>query len=158
MKILIYTPLDETFEYTHGALVDGILTAGIKQWMSPVLFAHYLRETKKANTVEESIFKGIITTNQQMLNYEQLPDNIVIIGNCSRDFKFDLIIGYTQNTDFSPQSELLLDAMRKKYADEKQLNHWLNDLYKPKDCESFLFDTKEVVKFVERVLNERRAK
>jgi hypothetical protein len=157
MKILIYTPIDETFEFSHATLIDGLLKLGIKQWMSPVLFAHYLRETKQM-TVEGSIFRSIISTNKAMIDYEQLPNDMVLVGNCSRDFKFDLIIGYTQNTNFTPQPEYLLDIMRKKYSDDETLKKLLTDLYKAEDCESFLIDAKEVIKFIERILNEGKIK
>ena len=94
-------------------------------------------------TVEGSIFRSIISTNKAMIDYEQVPNDMVLVGNCSRDFKFDLIIGYTQNTNFTPQPEYLLDRMRKKYSDDEKLKKILNDLYKAEECESFI-DAKEV--------------
>lgn len=160
MKILIYTPIDETFEFTHAKLVSELKGLDDTDWMSPVLFAHYLRTVGLSGSVEDSIFKAIKSTNDYILEREQLGGNMIVIGNCSRAYKFDLIIGHTQNLDFKPQPELLLDKMRRKYGDEPMLAALLNNMYQEKDCESFLIDATETMKFVKKVIeeNDRRTK
>lgn len=157
MNILIYTPIDETFEYTHAAIIKELnktLNLTKNDITSVVLFANFLLIGNLAHSTEESVLFAIATINKYLRALDiQKTKNLIIIGNCTKDIHFDLIVGYSQDTFDKPQSDLLINKMRERCAESEMISSLLNDLYQPKDCECFLNGIEKLVDFIGKVAN-----
>lgn len=150
MKILIKTPITDAEVYNDAAIYNDLLKD--VEVFSVNMFLDYLLETKKAKNIEHAVFLAINGVNRYCLDRELLREDYVLIGNCSRENKFDVIIEYNSKKEFKTNPDFLINKMREKYKDEKELAKLLTDLIPSEAAESVLVGVKETCDFIRKIL------
>lgn len=154
MKILILTPVYEIGD-SFGLHMMAALTKNGYDAFSTAAFANYLLAVKLAKNEEEAIIKALITSN----NYAAENKNCIIIGNSSRNIKYDVIIEVNVNHEEGVSIEdRQLSTMRTKYEHDQDLAALLSN-YECKDAESHLGGSVEqIVAFIAKIWNTNQNK
>jgi uncharacterized protein YueI len=146
-KILILSPLDETNVFTHASMYK--ILAEKCNVLSVPMYADYLLQNKIAQNEEEALIFALKSIDTFLKSAEKSSKDIVIIGNCTKDNQFNMIIGFNKATlKLEAEPDLLLTKMQQKYKEIGKVNQILSNLYAPADCESFLIDSELTAKFV----------
>ena len=131
MKILLLMPLNETSHYLAMQLMVEAEHAGFDALSVPN-FADYLVTTKLAQNVPSSIIMALIAAQ---LHAEQ-HENCLIIGNCSTDIKFDLILNVNPHHEEGQAAEdVELLQLQKTFGDDEKLGPIVTNVYHSTDGE-----------------------
>ena len=146
-KILILTPLDETNVYTNAALTR-ILADKCSVFSVP-MYADYLLQTKIAENEQQAIIFALASVKHWLDTVKGMNRDVVIIGNCTKNIDFDMIIGFNkQSLKLEPDIDLRLKKMQEQFIYSGELEQIVKDTYNEDDCESWLIDTEFTARFV----------
>jgi hypothetical protein len=146
-KILILTPLDETNVYTNAAMAK-ILSEKCNVLSVP-MYADYLLQNGVAKNEQAAIIYALSSIKIWIKDVEKENKDIVIIGNCSKDIHFDMIIGFNkQSLKLEPDIDLRLKKMQEIFIHNEKLENIVKDTYNENDCESWLIDSEFTARFV----------
>src|SRR5574344_1004983 len=146
-KILILTPLDETNVYTNAAMTK--ILAEKCNVLSVPMYADYLLQSNIARNEQESIVFALASVKHWVEEAEKINKDIVIIGNCSKDIDFNMIIGFNkQSLKLEPDPDLRLKKMQEQFIHNDELENIVKDTYNENDCESWLIDSEFTARFI----------
>lgn len=131
MKILLLMPLNETSHYLAMQLMIAAEHKGFNALSVPN-YADYLVTTKLAQNVPSSI---IMALDAARLYCEEHED-CLIIGNCSTNIKFNLVLNVNPHHE---EGQVVEDAellqLQKTFGDDEKLGPIITNVYHPADGE-----------------------
>lgn len=151
MRVLLLMPLHESSEHMamklmvdfgHSELAaDPDFTA-----LSVPSYANYLASVGLAPNFESSVIMALSTVKDFALAH----DNCVVIGNCSKQVPFDIILGVNLNhEEGEPLPDLQVAKLQELYGNDPDLGIYVNNLYKTSDAEYHAGGTVEqIIKLV----------
>lgn len=150
MNILIVMPVDETQLYFQRRIEVFLDNLPKTTAFSVADCVDFLIRTKKAPNQEVGIVFALATVKHFI---EQNTDkNIVVLGTCPKNYKFDLIISYNINDEMVNPIDYQLKKLQEKYFDTPILNN----LYTPEDAEQVFIKVEPTCEFLKKVLEDDR--
>ena len=147
MRALIILPLNESSEHIAMGLMTGLDKQGFNALSIPN-YADYLTSVHLAKNFEQSIFMALTTAKDFAVD---MP-NAIVIGNCDKSIKFDVIINVNiYHEEGEPLPDLQVAQLQERYGDDPDLGPIINHLYTTDDGEYTAGGTVEQI--VELVTN-----
>ena len=130
MKVLLLMPLNEPSQHLSMQLMVGLQHHNIETLSVPS-YIDYLQTVQIAETFEQALLMGLTTAKE----FAKQP-NCVIIGNCDKKVKFDVIIGVNPNHEEGEKiDDFQLEKMRKLYGSDIDVGPLINNLYNADSAE-----------------------
>ena len=152
MKILVLMPLQEQSAYMAMGIYKN-LPGNIKDktFCMPA-FMDYLVTSKIAPNWEYALFDTLYGA-KSIYNSTGEDEDLIIIGNCKKDFKFDVVFNFQDINEDLDYNDPFIDTMREKVQSEELLRNMLADMYSQEDVRMRLHNCKATADFLTAYLD-----
>lgn len=131
MKILLLMPLDEKSAYMASGIYKSLPKEIKEVTFCMPAFMEYLLITKTSPNWEYALFDSLLSAKHV---YEAAKDdNLIIIGNMPKDYKFDAIFNFQDLEESLDYNDPFIDKMREKVASEDILMKLIDNTYNKED-------------------------
>lgn len=132
MKILVLMPLDEKNTYMAAGIYKGLTAHAKDICFSMPNFMDYAITTKLSQNWEYALFYSILSAEKVYEISEKENNNLIVIGNMPKKYKFDLIVNFQDLVESLPYEDKFLEMMKKKVEGEEKLVEMV-DMYGNED-------------------------
>jgi hypothetical protein len=118
-------------------------------------FFDFILETKKVYDIEHA-YVYVTAAAEAVLDDHEKDKNVILIGSASKNFDFDLIIGFNSDGEAVGKHDHIRDELVEKFLkneNQKELGRIIADHYNENDCESVLFNEEATANFVKDFLD-----
>lgn len=148
MKILVLTPFNKSGAMLCTQIWEQLNPDIQHIGFSVPMYMQYLIETKQAEGLPEAYFYSMKAAE---LVYHQSQKDLIIFGNMSTDFEFDVIFNLREN-----DREFFVEALREVVGDESELlAHFLTNQHSEKESVLKLKGVDETANFLNRYLHTK---
>lgn len=147
MKILVLMPLDEKSTFMSAGIYKYLANDVKDNCFSMPNFMDYLIQTKMAPNWTYSLFDTIIAAESVYQAAEKEGNDLIIIGNMSIAYDFDLIVNFQDLVESLPYEDKFVEKVKEIVKEEKVLLNKLN-LYQNKDSSLAMHNVEATAKFL----------
>ena len=126
MKILVLMPLDEKNTYMGAGIYKGLTAHAKDNCFSMPTFMDYVVGTKIAKNWEYALFYSILSAEKIYETAEKEKNDLIVIGNMPKEYKFDLIVNFQDLVESLPYEDKFVEKMREKSEGDSLLSNMLN--------------------------------
>lgn len=151
MKILVLMPLDEKWVYMANGLYSALPQEVKEKTFAMPMFMQYSITTKATPNWLYAQFDALVAVKSV---YKAAQDgDLIVIGNCDKDMKFDVIFNFQNLTEDMPYEDLLLEKSKELVKEDKQLLSYLTNLYTNEDSKMPLHNISAAADFLAAYLD-----
>lgn len=151
MKILVLMPLDEKWVYMANGLYNALPIEAREKTFAMPMFMQYAITTKTTPNWLYAQFDALVAVKGV---YNAAKDgDLIVIGNCDKDMKFDAIFNFQDIEKDMPYEDLLLEKTKEVVKSDEQLLGYLTNLYTNKDSIMPLHNVAAAADFLAAYLN-----
>lgn len=130
MKILVLMPLDEKSVYMAMGIYKGLPHELQDKCFCMPVFMDYLVQTKLVENWGYALFDTLLAAKKI---YEVGEDDLIIIGNTDKNYKFDAIFNFQDIEEDLPFKDEFAAKVKDLVQSEEVLAKLINNLYDNKD-------------------------
>ena len=131
MKILVLMPLDEKWVYMANGLYNSLPVEVRDKTFAMPMFMQYCITTKSTPNWLYATFDALVAVKSV---YNAAKDgDLIIIGNCDKDMKFDAIFNFQDIEVDLPYEDKLMEKTREIVKSDKELLGYTTNLYTNED-------------------------
>lgn len=124
-------PLDEKWVYMANGIYNA-LPHNVKDiTFAMPMFMQYCITTKEAPNWLYATFDALVAA--KAVYAAAVEKDLVVIGNCSKDFKFDVIFNFQDIEEDLPFEDKLMSKTQELVKDSEDLYKYINNLYTNED-------------------------
>lgn len=151
MKILVLMPLDEKNTYMAAGIYKGLTAHAKDNCFSMPNFMDYVITTKISPNWEYALFYSILSTEKVYEIAEKEHNNLIIIGNMPKKYKFDLIVNFQDLVESLPYEDKFLEKMKEKVKGDERLMAMV-DTYAKEDSKLSMHNVLATADFLSKYL------
>lgn len=127
MKILILMPLNEPWVYAANGIYKALPAEVRDKTFAMPMFMQYCITTKMAENWMYAVFDAAVAAKHVYEAAERAQDDLIIIGNCGADLKFDAIFNFQDIEEDLEYKDRYLEKLRLLIQDseDEDLKKWL---------------------------------
>ena len=134
MKILLLMPLDERFAHMAIKIYSALPHEVKDKTVCMPAFMDYLVTTEFCKNWTYALFDTLLTTGHLC----ETEEDIIVIGNVSKKYKFDAIFNFQDIEEDLPYKDVFVEKIQEIVKDEKVLEKYISDLYTAEDSKMSL--------------------
>ena len=145
MTILVLMPLDEKYVYLANALYSALPNNIKDKTLCMPMFMQWAITTKATKTWTEAMFMSLVTVQSAARIATTTKDDLLVIGNCDKKFKFDVVFNMQDAERSEAYKDLFIDKIVEKIdelgpedTDRDLLSSYISHLYGDKDSKMAL--------------------
>ena len=154
MKILILMPNNISHVDFCMEIMDKLDIDVRQKCFSIPMYIQYLVETKKAPDQTEAFFYAMRAAEHVYANAKDKNENLILFGNINKDYKFDMIFNF-QNNSFAAYQDLFIEALNqviKPDGDDDEayqiLSRYTTNLHTADESSLILMNTTATAEFL----------
>lgn len=154
MKILVLMPLDEQHVPAATALYQALPKEIKEITFALPMYMEYLVKTKIEPSWEEAVVRSLFDS-KKLLEVLDEKDNYILIGNTTKDFKFNEIYNFQDIDRSAPYEDKFLEKVKQIFSDieEPILQKLLNETYSNSDSKLALHNCIASADFLSKIVN-----
>lgn len=124
-------PLDEKWVYMANGLYNALPVEVRNKTFAMPMFMQYAMTTKATPHWLYAIFDALVAVKGV---YNAAKDgDLIVIGNCDKDMKFDAIFNFQDFNEDLPYKDLFVEKAKEVVVSDDQLLSYLTNLYTNED-------------------------
>ena len=146
MKILILMPLDEKWVYMANGIYSALPAKAKDVTFGMPIFMQYCMTTKATPNWIYAVYDALVAVRSV---YEAAKDeDLIIIGNCSKDLEFDEIFNFQDIEEDMPFEDKFMEKIQELVKEDESLTKYVNNLYTNDDSKMALHNITATADFI----------
>ena len=151
MKILLLMPCDERNIYEAQAIYNNLSAELKEQTFAMPCFMQYLVTTNLVKNWITAFYYSLVAA-KNICKATETKDNLIIIGNVPKDFKFDSIFNFQMAEKSLPYEDKFITKIKEAVSEDEKLTALITNLYEAKDSQYSLHNCKATAQFLDKYI------